>query len=342
MNLSAVLKAADTGSNIAAGNLYASLSRGIPSDPTFMVWYDITRTEPFFIKGAGIFADILRLYTSGIAAVRATPTELQVSLSAARVVGGGARLAAGFPLAPEKGVGQDLLAFRFADSRAARLSWVKAKSLLVLADAGGTPIAQAQLDPDTRLVPEQNADGALAALWAVSPSGTIWRFGPALIPQAPFPVASGIVSTMPPIVIGGSLALFSRNDAAIVLIGADGARRLLAQHLDAPLLAAPDVVGARMAFYPKSFDAHVHLTDLDGTEGRLGRRLLPHPGGRAPWLGRDGHAASRVPPEPARCLLRKPRDPVGRRAARSCHPRPGWNAVARGHGREHPAAGQGP
>ncbi len=265
-NLSAVLKAADTGSNIAAGNLYASLSRGIPSDPTFMVWYDITRTEPFFIKGAGIFADILRLYTSGIAAVRATPTELQVSLSAARVVGGGARLAAGFPLAPEKGVGQDLLAFRFADSRAARLSWVKAKSLLVLADAGGTPIAQAQLDPDTRLVPEQNADGALAALWAVSPSGTIWRFGPALIPQAPFPVASGIVSTMPPIVIGGSLALFSRNDAAIVLIGADGARRLLAQHLDAPLLAAPDVVGARMAFYPKSFDAHVHLTDLDGTE----------------------------------------------------------------------------
>ncbi len=265
-NLSAVMKAADTGSNIAAGSLYASVSRGIPSDSTFLVWYDITRTEPFFIKGAGMFADILRLYTSGMAAVRATPTELQVSLSAARVASGGARLAAGFPLSPEKGVGQDLLAFRFADYRAARLAWLKAPNLLVLADAGGAPIAQAQLDPDTRLVPEPAADGAVAALWAVSPAGTVWRFGPALVPQAPFPLASGIASTMPPVMVGASLALFSRTDAGIVLIGPDGSRRLLAQHLDAPLLAAPDIVGGRMAFYPKSFDAHVHLTDLDGTE----------------------------------------------------------------------------
>ncbi len=265
-NLAAVVKAADTGSNIASGSLYASLARGIPADPTFFVWYDVTRTEPFFIKGAGTFSDILRLYTSGIAAVRATPTELRVSLAAARIVGGGARLVAGFPLSPDKGVGPELLAFRFTDSRAARLAWLRDGSLLMLADAGGTAIAETQLDADSTLVPERDAEGALAALWAVSPGGTVWRFGPRLQLQVPFPVATGIASPMPPVMIGGSLALFSKSESALVLIGPDGERRVLAQHLDAPLLAPPDVVGARMAFYPKSFDARVHVTGLDGVE----------------------------------------------------------------------------
>jgi hypothetical protein len=116
------------------------------------------------------------------------------------------------------------------------------------------------------LTTESDASGLVSSLWAVSPGGTVWRFGPRLEPRPAFPVATGVSSTMPPTMLGGSLALFSKQDSAIVLIGPDGSRTTLQQRLDAPLYAPPDFQAGRMAFYPRSFDARVYLSDPSGVE----------------------------------------------------------------------------
>ena len=265
-NLAAVVKAADTGANLAQAGLFTSLMQGTPADATFLVWYDIGRVEPFFLKGTGLLSDVLHLYPGVLAAVRLTPTELKVSLAAARVGGGGVKLLPGFPLSPEGGVSGDVLAFRFAGSGAASLAWVNNRSTLVLADQGGAKTAEAELETDSVLVAERDASGSVSSLWAVSPGGTVWRFGPRLETRPPFPVATGIASPMPPTMLGGSLALFSKTDSAIVLIGPDGSRTTLQQRLDAPLFAPPDFLAGRVAFYPRSFDARVHLTDPAGIE----------------------------------------------------------------------------
>jgi hypothetical protein len=265
-NLAAVVKAADTGDNLAQTSLYARLAERIPADSSFLAWYDVSRSEPFFIRGSGLLADILRLYANGVVAVRATPADVRVSLAAARVAGGGAKLLPGFPLAPSGVVSGDVLAFRFADSSSLTLAWIRDRSVLVLADPTGAQIAEAKLEPDSVLVPEQVRPGTLAAIWAVSPGGTIWRFGAKLLSLAPFPLATGIVSPMPPAMIDGKLALFSKTESALVLVGPDGSRGALSQRLEAPLFAPPDFLAGRTAFYPKSFDAWVHLSDLKGAE----------------------------------------------------------------------------
>jgi hypothetical protein len=265
-NLAAVARAADTGDNLAGGKVYASLTQGQPADASLLLWYDAARSEPYLLKGSGILFDVLHLYSQGVVTVRATASDIAVTLTAARAASGGATVLPGFPVSPEGGVSGDFLAFRFADAGAPVLAWLRGRSVLVLANAAGTQIGEAQLEPDSVLVPEERGDGVLSALWAVSPGGTVWRFGANLQVLPPFPMATGISSPMPPCMVQGRLALFSRLDSTLVMIGPDGSRSTLARRLDAPLLSAPDVSGGRMAFYPKSFDARIYLTDLAGDD----------------------------------------------------------------------------
>jgi len=265
-NLSAVVRSADTGSNLAQGSLYTALMQGIPADPTLLAWYDIARAEPFFLRGTGLLGEVLRLYSRGLAIVRATPDKVQLSLAAARVPDAGAQLLPGFPLSPEGGVTGEVLAFRFADGGAPVLAWLQGRSALVLADTAGSRIAEAQLEAEAALVPETDPAGRLTALWAVSSGGTVWRFGPGLLSLAPFPIATGITGGMPPALVGDSLALFSKADSTLMLVSPEGARSPLSQRLEAPLFLPPDVLDGRLVFYPKSFEARIHLTDLQGTE----------------------------------------------------------------------------
>jgi hypothetical protein len=265
-NLAAVSRTADTGDNLARVALFARLAQGIPADASLLVWYDIERTEPFFIRGSDILPDVLRLYGRGIAAIRATTTEIKVTLSAAHAGRIGIKPLAGFPLSQEGGVSLDLIAFRFTEGSAPRMAWLRDRSVLVLADAGGTSLAEARLEADSAFALEPPRSGAPAALWAVSPGGTVWRFGPDLQLLSPFPEATGITGSMPPVVIGGKLALFSKADSTLVLIDADGTRTVSKEKLEAPLFSPPDYRSGWMAFYPKSFESRVHLSDLEGRE----------------------------------------------------------------------------
>jgi hypothetical protein len=265
-NLAAVARTADTGDNLARGSLFARLARGIPADPSLMVWYDVEKTEPFFLRGAGLLTDLLRLYGRGIAAVRITDGSMRLSLSAAVGTRAGMRLLPGFPLSPPGGAGGGVLAVRFPGARAPLLAWVRDRSTLVLAEAGGSQVAEAKLEPDSTILAEPAEGGAARALWAVSPGGMVWRFGEHLAVQEPFPIATGVTGSMPPAFADGRLALFSRADSTLVFVGPDGSRTQSDQKLDAPLFSSPDSRGGFMSFYPKSFDSRVHLTDLSGRE----------------------------------------------------------------------------
>ncbi len=265
-NLAAVAAAGDTGDNLAHGALFSKITEGIPADASLMAWYDMERTVPFFIKGTGLLTDILKLYGRGVAAVRASSTEITITVSAAHGEQVGAKLLPGYPLSPEGGVTGDVLAFRFTDWATPRMCFIRNRSTLALTEVDGTPIAEAALEPDSVLVPSPRMPGMLEAVWAVSPTGTVWRFGPKLVLLEGYPIATGVSSTMPPVEINGMLALYSKADSALVLIAPDGTRSMIKLQEDSPLYSPPDFAGGVLAYYPKSFDSRVHLAAADGTE----------------------------------------------------------------------------
>ena len=327
-NLASVVKTADSGDNIVRTGSFPRLTERIPADSSLMVWYDSSHAQPFFLAGAGILPDVLRLYQSGVIVARASPNQLGVTLLAASGNQGAAQPLPGFPLAVDGGVNGDLLAFRFADAGPPLFAWIRDRSTLDLADAGGARIAEARLETDSVLVPEMLRPGVASAIWAVSPGGTVWRFGPKLAPLPPFPVATAIASSMPPVLIGGKLALFSRADSTLVLIGPDGGRIVSGDRVEAPLLSAPDSLGNRIAFYPKSFDAKIHLRDVSGAEmpgwpvsasgiSFCAPRFVPVPGGISRHFPHAGRAALRMGPRG----LPRPLVPCHAAGSLLCHAR---------------------
>ena len=172
-NLASVVKTADTGDNIARAGSFPRLTERVPADASLMVWYDSSRAQPFFLSGSGILPDVLRLYGSGVVVARVSASRLSVTLLAATGDRGMAQPLAGFPLTVEGGVNGDLLAFRFSDSGPALLAWVRDRSTLVLADSSGARVADARLDADSVIVPEQLRPGS-----ALSRLGGIRREGP--------------------------------------------------------------------------------------------------------------------------------------------------------------------
>jgi hypothetical protein len=269
-NLSAIVVASDRGENLAQTDRYAAATRGMRSDSNFFFWYDTERASaaalPFFLRGRGILADLLRLYASGAVSVHLESDEIQIALGAQRGEVGGARLLAGFPVAPPGAISPPALAFRWKGEGGATMAWVRDRTTLVLADAGAAVTAETKVGEGSLLLPEVLDDGSVAALWAVSPDGTVHRFGPRLEQPSPFPLVTGIAGPMPPGVLQGKLALFNRTDASLVLVGPDGERGTLLADVEAPLFALPHARAGMIAWYPKSFEARVHLADAAGVE----------------------------------------------------------------------------
>ncbi len=267
-NLSAVVRSADTGSNLAQGGLYAALMQGIPADPTLLAWYDIARAEPFFLRGSGLLSDVLRLYSRGLAIVRATPDEVQVT------PGRGPRSRRRRPASPrlpplpgrrDHGRGPGVPLRRFERAGPGLAAGPLQRSCWRTPQAPGSPRRSwRRMRPS---LPETDPAGRVTALWAVSSGGTVWRLGPGLQSLAPFPIATGITGGMPPALVGGQpgAVLEGRLDPRVRRAPRAPAARL-SQRLEAPLFLPPDVFGGRLVFYPKSFDARIHLTDLQGTE----------------------------------------------------------------------------
>jgi hypothetical protein len=265
-NLSALAAAADTGGNLAKAERYRELSKGMRSDPALFAWYDAERSLPFFIRGTGVLAELLKMYAVGSVSIRTGPSDIQLTLAARRGAHGGVKLLPGFPVSPGGSLTGDVLAFKFQGSGRASLAWIRDRQTLVLADAAGTRTAEAAVEQDSVIVPDIQKGGAVSALWAVSPGGTVYRFNARLEPQPPFPAATGITGTMPPGLVGGRLALFSKSDARLELFAADGTRDTALSGVEAPLFAPPDARDGLMAWYPKSFDSRVHLADASGRE----------------------------------------------------------------------------
>jgi hypothetical protein len=263
-NISALVTAADTGGNLARSERYLALTRGMRSDAGLFAWYDAERSLPFFMRGNGVLAELLKMYAVGSVSIRTDASEIQLTLAARRGAHGGVKLMPGFPVSPKGSVTGDALAFKFQGMGRASLAWIRDRQALVLADAGGTQTAEAAVEQDSVIVPVEG--GAVSGLWAVSPGGTVYRFNSRLEPQAPFPVATGITGPMPPGQVGGRLALFSRSDSRLELFAADGTRSTALSGVEAPLFAPPDSRDGLLAWYPKSFDARVHLTDAAGGE----------------------------------------------------------------------------
>ena len=270
-NLRLVAGTASSGDSLPRSQAYRTLMAGTGADALALVYYSLDRSLPFFLRGSGPLESALRLYGKGVLLVRSEGGgRLGVSLRAVSgqpaaavselpgfPIAAGGRLA-GPPLAVGTG-GETTLLFPLRGGR------IVARPLGV-----GETIDQS-LDAEAQLVSTPGEKTGSTEVWALTRSGTVYRFGPRLDESAPFPLATGYRPSSPPAALppdreGRGGIAFGVREGGYVAIAADGSLRHVELPGEPPLLAPPAFAEGWTALYAKSFDGRLHLLDAQGKE----------------------------------------------------------------------------
>ena len=256
--LGTCLEQVRSGQQLVKAPQWESVAGGVSAQSSAMVYYNLERSLPFFLRSAGGLADTLRHYGIGAFALSTRDGKLTVELSAVRVTASGDSSLPGYPLAAGGSIDGDLINGRSA-SGSPMSYWSSGSSVHGLDLSSGERF-NLELDDRGYLVPAL-ANGRIDSLWAVSVRGTVYRLDAK--PAAGFPLVSGQAVSGPPATLGRSLLVPINEAAALMIVAPDGPVSYSAS-MYTRSRSAPAVGGGLIAVLPRSFDSWLYLMDGSG------------------------------------------------------------------------------
>lgn len=238
---------------------WRELQEGVSPETSAMLYYGLERSVPFFLRGQGALQKALSLYGRGLASFRVRQGGFTLELSAMRSDARPLSSLPGFPRRAPGPIDGEPLAGRADDGRAMAY-WTSGRKAVAMELAGGR-VRELELDDRAYLCLELDG-GRIAAIWAVSAKGTIYRCDAFLEPAARFPVLSGEAIGAPPVAAGGRLYAPLAAEAALLVVDSSGTLAKGAE-LDARQRRAPTLAGGGLAVAPRSFDARLYLLGDD-------------------------------------------------------------------------------
>lgn len=235
-------------------------SSGVSPESSASIFYSLDRSVPFFMRGTTGLGAALRLYGRGVASVRLVKGSIRLELSAVPVAGAASDLLPGFPKAAGGRMTSDPIVGK-ATSGAPMAYWAQG-SVVVGVDLSSGARYEATMDDPGWLVLDA-PDGRVAAVWAVSERGTVYRMDAGLAPLAGFPLVSGQRVSGPPAISSGRLVVPVSSEPALMLVSSDGQARFSGSLGSRPR-SRPAVSSYALAALPRSFDAELYLMRLDG------------------------------------------------------------------------------
>ncbi|HOX13668.1 MAG TPA: VCBS repeat-containing protein [Spirochaetales bacterium] len=271
-SLVSAAREARAGKTLPRTDSWRRVSAGIPADAAAMIYYSLDRSVPFFLRGTGPLAEFLRRYGEGTASIRFGDGRMKLALSAVALGGRGTRDLPGFPLRTERRPVGGMEAGRGPDRRV-RLYWMEEGGTLVsYLPASGIRKALS-LDDSGHFVLETLPDGTVAAVWAVSRRGTVWRLDPDLAASEGFPRATGARPAAAPTLApdpeakGTSPALrllVPLRDGGILTVSSSGTEGSLPVTFEDPVSVPISRWNGFLGIYPKSFDGTLWILDSGG------------------------------------------------------------------------------
>jgi len=233
---------------------------GVSPESSASLFYSLDRSVPFFMRGNAGLASALKLYGRGVASVRLSSGSVRLELSAVPAAKGVKATLPGFPIDAGGRMGSDPVLGRTASGVPVAF-WTSGQKLRGVDLSSGARY-EAELDAPGWLALD-HGNGRMAALWAVSDRGTVYRLDATLRPLEGFPLVTGQKVSGPCVASLGRLVVPVASEPALMLVSADGSTRF-SSAFDSRQRSAPAVSGYALAALPRSFDSELYLMDLEG------------------------------------------------------------------------------
>ncbi len=251
---------------LRAGELLVKTERwketaaAISPESSAMLYYNLDRSVPFFLRGQEGLSQALKLYRRGLASLKLSGGSLRLELSASSSPSIGLAEIAGFPVKAPGRIDSDPVA-GMSLGGSPMAYWSSDRSIVAM-DLSSGLFTELKLD-DKAWVALDAPAGRIEAVWAVSARGTVYRCDAKLEPLAGFPLVTGLAVSGAPALSASRLAVPVSGDSSLLFIDSDG-RQSYSNALHARLRSAPTVAPWGMAALPRSFDSALYLLDNDG------------------------------------------------------------------------------
>jgi len=252
------------GKHLINDEKYKNVTKNVPQNANVFMYYDFGTSMPKFLGYNTLLTKLLGLYEKGVFSVRFTDKEIKINIAAAGIAGHKTRPFPEFPKQLEYAPVSDIICKNIKGSATVELIYVDEKNNLVIEELLTESKIKGEVEGmSTPLVCTDILSGS-NDIFVFSKSGTVYKFTPEADPIAPFPIVTSFKSSFNPIQTDRSLVFYSQGEKALYLFSEQGDMQKFPVELEHDVLSPPAYLDGLLAFYPKSFENAVWLTDIQG------------------------------------------------------------------------------
>ncbi|MDR2766851.1 MAG: VCBS repeat-containing protein [Treponema sp.] len=276
-NILTVVEGARKKTLLAKTDVWRSLAEAAGDSAALTLFYSLDRSLPFFLRGQGPAAQILRMYRRGLFRVSFKDGVFTMNLSAQPGAGRGLESVPGYPLdlgAGNQGTGSEVYLARTASGGEARLLLTRGNTALAVNPADHK-IYELASDHPVWVIPAAGLNPKTmkeSAAWVVSERGLVTLVNGNMEAAEGFPLITGLKISSVPASYGGKVYLASEEPeekGAFYTVDVSGKIASLGGDYGAPVLSPPSFLELKqgnrirvlMSFYPKSFLGEIILAD---------------------------------------------------------------------------------
>lgn len=259
--LSTVYNSSLSENKISSNINWETVSEKQSLDSLLSLFYDLERSEPFFVRGNNIFSKILELYTIGRCDVRVSNSVLSLQLTVAKKVSNQVRSIPGYPIQLEGYVKQLQVE---KTNNPSYIFWVENDKEVKSMNITSREIKEMEMSSKVYIVSGENTDSKTGTLWAVTLDGAVYNLNSDLTPVAGFPVLLGSKPSASPSAIKDGLIIPLENKTLCQISTKAEKATLPINAISGSVLANPTVLENKIAYYDKGFLGKVNV--LEGEE----------------------------------------------------------------------------
>lgn len=261
-NLARLVSTYKAGKTLPKLEAYKKISGANTLRASLLLYYQLDQYTPFFLTSNSILSEILSLYGRGFMTLSPDNGLWTVKLSAHKLEKTTIKNFPGFPLKASGNITSPVIPMVFPGSSVPWLVYTQNSKDLIIQDLSATEKYIAAMEDDSTLLEPLSDDEK--TIMGYSSGGSFYRFDKKGQQIPPFPLTTTCRASFTPVPLNDKYAVYSRDEKKVLLIDKSGSVDTFPFEPPSTLVSPPAYRNGRWAFYPKSFDNQIILTDPSG------------------------------------------------------------------------------
>ncbi len=259
--LAACVEQIRSGKLLSKTSQWDSSAGRISMESSMMLYYNLERSLPFFLRSAAGPVNALKLYNRGAFSISFRSGELRIEIAAVKENSIVTEEIPGFPASAGSRMLDDPICA--SDKKGFPMAYWPGKKTVEAMNLSSGERFSMEMDESGQIALD-TTKGTIESVWAVSSRGTVYCLDAQLNAKDGFPLVTGQSPSGPSTISEGRLLIPVSEGPSIMIVAPDAVKTFSAS-LHAKLRSKPLARGSFFAALPRSFDSLLYVFNASGT-----------------------------------------------------------------------------